>query len=74
MFDDCHSTYYFPINTSNENCFTPFNIYGLTSQFSSIRQVVEELQRFFFVMSGPHYIDMAAEYDQNPFSLTRFSL
>lgn len=68
MSDDCHSTYYFPINKSNENCFTPFNLYGLTSHFLSIGRAFEELQTFLFILSCPHYLDMTAKYDKIYFS------
>lgn len=54
--DDYCSNYYFPINTSNDNCFTPFDIYGLTSHYSSTCQAIGALLHLLMVMLNPHKI------------------
>ena len=61
---DCHSTYHFPINTSNDTCFTSFDIYGLTSHYLGTCQAVEILLHSLMVMLGPHYLNMTNDNDQ----------
>lgn len=55
---------HFPINTSNDSCFTSFDIHGLTSHPLSTCQMVEALQPSLMVISGPHYLDKPSEYGQ----------
>lgn len=50
--DDCHSTYHFPMSTSNDFCFTPFDLFGSTSHYLGTCQAVEALPHSLMVMSN----------------------
>lgn len=63
-FHNFHSNYHFPINTSNNSCFTSFDIYNLSSQYLDTSQEVKALHPSLMVMSGPQYLDMPVECDQ----------
>jgi len=62
--NDCHSTYHLHIITSNDICFTSFDLHGLTSHPLSTCQTVDALHCLLMVMSAPCCLDKPVEYDK----------
>lgn len=64
VLGDFHSSYHFPISTSNDICFTPLDLHFSTYLSSYLCQAGEALHPSLIVMAGPHCLGMTAEYDQ----------
>jgi len=64
ILGDCHAVYHFPNSTSNDSCFTHYDLHRVTSFSLDIFQEGEALQPVLMAMAGPHYLDMIDENDQ----------